>query len=165
LKAFLWYTREFNWPDNIELIATQHLREFLVYVRETKERWGSNCLRAKQPVNSTTVQKYYRALSVMFNWLISEEILSVNPLDRIKAPRAEKKVVKGLANTEVSTLISFMGNSFEGKRNKAMILVLVDCGLRLGELLNTKLADVNMEQQTIKVDGKTGERGQRPAGN
>jgi len=101
----------------------------------------------------------------MFNWLISEEILSVNPLDRIKAPRAEKKVVKGLANTEVSTLISFMGNSFEGKRNKAMILVLVDCGLRLGELLNTKLADVNMEQQTIKVDGKTGERGQRPAGN
>ena len=158
LKGFLWYTRTYSWPDNIALITTQHLREFLVYVRETKERWGSDCPRAKMLVNSTTVQKYYRALSVMLNWLITEEILTINPLDRIKAPRAEKKVVKGLANTEVSTLLSFMGNNFEGKRNKAMILVLVDCGLRLGELLNTRLSDINMEEQTIKVDGKTGER-------
>ncbi|MFC1962712.1 tyrosine-type recombinase/integrase, partial [Chloroflexota bacterium] len=39
-----------------------------------------------------------------------------------------------------------------------MILVLVDCGLRLGELLNLKLNDVSMEQQLLKVDGKTGER-------
>ena len=49
-------------------------------------------------------------------------------------------------------------NTFEGKRNKAIILVLVDCGLRLGELLNLKMADINMEQQILKVDGKTGER-------
>ncbi|MFC1962919.1 tyrosine-type recombinase/integrase, partial [Chloroflexota bacterium] len=38
------------------------------------------------------------------------------------------------------------------------ILVLVDCGLRLGELLNLKLNDVSREQQLLKVDGKTGER-------
>ena len=49
-------------------------------------------------------------------------------------------------------------NTFEGRRNKAIILVLVDCGLRLGELLNLKLVDINMEQQILKVDGKTGER-------
>jgi site-specific recombinase XerD len=34
----------------------------------------------------------------------------------------------------------------------------MDCGLRLGELLNIKMADVNMQQQLLKVDGKTGER-------
>jgi len=39
-----------------------------------------------------------------------------------------------------------------------MILVLVDCGLRLGELLNLTLSNVNMEQQILKVSGKTGER-------
>jgi len=48
--------------------------------------------------------------------------------------------------------------ALKGIRNKAIILVLVDCGLRLGELLNLKLIDVNMEQQLLKVDGKTGER-------
>ena len=49
-------------------------------------------------------------------------------------------------------------NTFEGRRNKAIILVLVDCGLRLGELLDLKIVDINMEQQILKVDGKTGER-------
>ena len=43
-------------------------------------------------------------------------------------------------------------------RNEAIILVLIDCGLRLGELLNIKVCDINMEQQLMKVDGKTGER-------
>ena len=50
------------------------------------------------------------------------------------------------------------GDTFDGIRNRAIILVLVDCGLRLGELLNIKSVDINMEQQLIKADGKTGER-------
>ncbi|MBA7487230.1 Tyrosine recombinase XerC [subsurface metagenome] len=77
---------------------------------------------------------------------------------KIKVPRAEKKVIKALISTEVSQLISSLGNTFEGIRNKAIILILVDCGLRLGELLNLKILDINMEQQLLKVDGKTGER-------
>ena len=71
---------------------------------------------------------------------------------------AEKKVIKALDCKGVNQLISALGNTFDGVRNKAIILVLVDCGLRLGELLNIKLSDVNREQQIIKVDGKTGER-------
>ncbi len=61
-------------------------------------------------------------------------------------------------STEVNQLISSIPNTFDGVRNKAIILILVDCGLRLGELLHIKMADINMEQQLMRVDGKTGER-------
>ena len=158
LKGFSWYARTYHWPDDVSLITTQHLREFLVYLRETPHRFNSNCPRAKQPVNSTTIQKYYRAISVLFNFLIREEQLVTNPLAKIKVPRSEKKVVNALDSNEVNQLINALGNTFEGKRNRAMILVLVDCGLRLGELLHLKMADMNVEQQLLKVDGKTGER-------
>jgi len=158
LKGFLWYATTYHWPDNIKAITTDHLREFLAYLRETPHRFNSTCPRAMKPINSTTVQKYYRALSVLFNWSIAEGILETNSLVKIKVPRAERKVIKALDNTGVNQLISHFGNTFEGIRNKAIILILVDCGLRLGELLNIKLADMNMEQQIIKVDGKTGER-------
>jgi integrase/recombinase XerC len=67
-------------------------------------------------------------------------------------------VIHALSYQEVNEIIFTLDTSFEGKRNKALILVLVDCGLRLGELLNLKLSDVNMEQQLFKVSGKTGER-------
>jgi site-specific recombinase XerD len=73
-------------------------------------------------------------------------------------PKAEKKVVKALSYAEVNQIVASFGNRFEDKRNKAMILVLVDCGLRLGELLNIRMPNIDMQQQLLKVDGKTGER-------
>ena len=158
LKGFLWYTNNYNWPDDISLITTNHLREFLAYLRDTPHRFNSTCPRAMKPINSTTVQKYYRALSALFNWSLNEGIISSNPLIKIKVPRAEKKVIKALSSNEVNQLLSVLENTFDGIRNKAMILVLIDCGLRLGELLNIKTSDINMEQQLMKVDGKTGER-------
>ena len=158
LKGFLWYATNYNWPDDINCVTTHHIREFLAYIRETAHRWGSTCPRAMKPVNSTTVQKYYRVLSALFNWLVNEELITTSPLVKIKAPKAEKMVIKALSSNEVNQLISVFGNSFQGKRNKAIVLVLVDCGLRLGELLNLTLSHVNMEQQLLKVSGKTGER-------
>jgi integrase/recombinase XerC/integrase/recombinase XerD len=89
---------------------------------------------------------------------VNEGVLETNSLVKIKVPRAEKKVIKALDSNGVNELTSALGNTFEGIKNKAMVLVLVECGLRLGELLNLKLADVNMKQQLLKVDGKTGER-------
>lgn len=134
-KGFLWYATNYDWPDDISEITTQHLREFLGYLRETPHRFNSKCPRAMRPINNTTIQKYYRALSVLFNWLVNEGILETNSLVKIKVPRAEKKVVKALDSNGVNEIIRAFGNTFEGKRNKAIILVLVDCGLRLGELL------------------------------
>ena len=158
LKGFLWYATNYGWPDDISAITTNHLREFLAYLRETPHRFSSTCPRAMKPINSTTIQKYYRALSALFNWSVSEGILETNSLVKIKVPKAEKKVIKALGSTEVNQLLEALGSTFDGVRNKAIILILVDCGLRLGELLNIELSDVNMEQQIIKVDGKTGER-------
>jgi integrase/recombinase XerC len=158
LKGFLWYTKNYDWFDDITAITTNHLREFLAYLRETPHRFNSTCPRAMKPINNTTVQKYYRALSALFNWSVNEGILETSPLVKIKVPRAEKKVVKALDCNEVNQVISSLPDTFDGIRNKAIILVLVDCGLRLGELLNIKMKDIDIDQQLMKVDGKTGER-------
>ena len=91
LKGFLWYASNHDWPDDIRAITTNHLREFLAYLRETPHRFNSTCPRAMKLINSTTIQKYYRALSALFNWSINEGILETNPLVKIKVPRAEKK--------------------------------------------------------------------------
>ncbi len=106
LKGFLWYTINYHWPDNIKAITTDHLRQFLAYLRETPHRFNSTCPRAMKPINSTTIQKYYRALSDLFNWCVSEGTLETSPLVKIKVPRAEKKVVKVLDSTGVNQLMS-----------------------------------------------------------
>jgi len=87
-----------------------------------------------------------------------EELAVSNPLLWIRTPEAEKKVVRGLAPEEVTKMLASFDRSFDGKRNRAMILILVDCGLRLGEVLRLNLTDVDLHQQLIKVSGRTGER-------
>jgi len=100
LKGFLWYTRNYHWPDDIKAITTDHLRQFLAYLRDTPHRFNSTCPRAKKPINSTTIQKYYRTLSAMFNWSVNEGILEMSSLVKIKVPREQKKVVKSLDSAE-----------------------------------------------------------------
>ncbi|MFA5316959.1 MAG: phage integrase N-terminal SAM-like domain-containing protein [Dehalococcoidales bacterium] len=39
LKGFLWYAGNYDWPDDISEITTQHLREFLAYLRDSKHRF------------------------------------------------------------------------------------------------------------------------------
>ena len=97
LKGFHWYASNYDWPDDITTVTTQHLREFLVYLRETPHRFNSTCPRAMKPINSTTVQKYYRALSALFNWSINEGILETSSLVKIKVPKAEKKDSNGIS--------------------------------------------------------------------
>ena len=58
LKGFLWYATNYDWPDDITAITTNHLREFLAYLRETPHRFNSTCPRAMKPINNTTIQKY-----------------------------------------------------------------------------------------------------------
>ncbi len=74
LKGFLWYATNYDWSADISEITTQHLREFLVYLRETDHRFNSTCPRAMRPVNNTTIQKYYRALSVSSNIVCSSPL-------------------------------------------------------------------------------------------
>ena len=112
LKGFLWYATNYNWPDDITAITANHLREFLAYLRETPHRFNSTCPRAMKPINNTTIQKYYRALSALFNWSINEGILETNNLVKIKVPRAEKKVIKALDSNGINQLIPALGNTF-----------------------------------------------------
>ncbi len=67
LKGFLWYAHNYNWIDDMGTITTSHIREFLAYLRETPHRFNSSCPRAQKPINATSIQKYYRALNVLFN--------------------------------------------------------------------------------------------------
>ena len=134
LKGFLWYASNYNLPDDVAAITTGHIREFLAYLRDSDHRFNSDHARTKRPLSSTSIQRYFRVLSRLFNWLIREEVLESTPLAKIRAPRAERKVISALDGVGVGELLNSFNNTFEGKRNQAIILVCVDCGLRLGEL-------------------------------
>ena len=158
LYPFLWYCQHYNLPDDVTAITTQHIREFLAYLRDNQVRFGGHSTLSRKPVNRTTIQRYYRVLCSLWTWLLAEELTTDNPLLRIRTPRPERKVIKALSPDEVKKLLASFDNSFDGKRNKAILFTLIDGGLRLGELLRLRLDDVDMQHQLLQIKGKTGER-------
>jgi hypothetical protein len=99
LGKFLWYVDAFGLPSDIEEITSTHIRAFLAYARVTdKDRWGSKRAGANKPISPTTIKGLYACLRVLFNWSISEGLLTVSPLATIKPPKDARHVIKALTD-------------------------------------------------------------------
>jgi integrase/recombinase XerC len=114
----------------------------------------------RKPASQTTANDYYRALHSFFNWLIREEFISENPFDNLKAPRIEKKVIQALSENEIERLLSLCSRKTAlDLRNRAILSLLIDCGLRVSELANINLADIDWESRSILIrKGKGGKQ-------
>jgi site-specific recombinase XerD len=114
---------------------------------------------ANKPISPTTIKRLYACLKVLFNWSKSEGLLAVSPLATIKPPKDARHVVKALTTEQISKCLRLLnGRGFLSVRNKALLLILVDTAIRLGELINLTVDSIDLKRQVIVVNGKTGER-------
>jgi site-specific recombinase XerD len=151
LEKFEWYLNKFG----IKTIDASTIRSFLGYVKDTENRWDSTNARANRMVSPTTVKSYYISLSALFTWAMEEQLITSNPAATVKKPKLPNKSVKGCEPETIKILINeFNGKSFNDLRNKAMLLMFLDTGLRLSELAGLTLSDINIEKGIIKIIGK-----------
>jgi integrase/recombinase XerD len=94
---------------------------------------------------------YYRAVSSFYRWTSRRQGFT-NPITPDMAPRRRKKTLYYLTTAELSALLALP----MPPRERAIISLLVDTGIRIGELL--RLAREDVQEEYIIVDGKTGQR-------
>jgi site-specific recombinase XerD len=103
---------------------------------------------------------YYRALRAFYNWLYSRKSgfnlnAQDNPILYVDPPKVERKILPSLTIEQVSALIKQAGSL----RDKAIISLLTDSGLRLSELANIKVNDIDWKHRLIKVRCKGNKEG------
>jgi integrase/recombinase XerC len=106
---------------------------------------------------ATTAFNHYRALRRWFNWMVGEKILAETPMSHIKPPKLPKLRKPVYTREQIIAqldLCSHWQRTFTGTRNRAIILVLYDTGMRLSEMIKTKIEDVDFDNEYIKVFGK-----------
>jgi site-specific recombinase XerD len=163
LKRFLWYTEQQNWPEDAKLITEWNIREFLAYVSGEINRWGvkgNGSESSRNRATYSTVHHYYCVLKAFFNWCVRDVYISESPLVKIKLANPKPNVVRPYTLQEIMKLLAICDHDFKnnakflGSRNKAVVLMLLDTGLRISELAGIKLEDIEMERGWIKVKGK-----------
>ena len=152
LRRFLRFSRANGYPDEPQKTTPIHIRGFLWYLASESNRWGSDNAASRKPACQSTVNHYYRVLNTFFGWLAKEGFITNNPVAHLKKPKVEHKVVQALSPAEIVRLLdACSGKSVLDVRNKAILCVLLDTGLRVSELANLKLEDVDTKTGAILV--------------
>jgi integrase len=96
---------------------------------------------------------YHKRLGVFFNWASARYGLG-NPLDQVRAPRLVAAPPRGLTSDQVARVVHHAGE--RSQQLRALVLLLVDTGLRISEALGLAWSDIGDGE--LQVDGKTGPR-------
>jgi len=101
---------------------------------------------------------YYRAIRAFCNWLYRQSYIKENPIVRVDPPKMTKIILPSLMNDQVEYLISEADNV----RDKCIISLFADSGVRLDELVNIKADSIDWESQTVIIWGKGGKQRKAP---
>lgn len=144
-RALLDYLREHGMPTTATGVAREHIEAFLGDLTD-------RCSPA-------TVAKHYRSLQQLFRWLVDDGEIARSPMERMRPPQVPEQPVDVLTDEELSRLLAACrGNTFENRRDTAMLRLLIDTGMRASELVGLTLEDLDFEADVAFVMGK-GRRG------
>lgn len=104
-----------------------------------------------QKYSPGTVDQIHRTMHSFFEFCVGERWLSANPMDRLKHPKPQAGPKPRLSLAQIKRLIHAVHLTEAGERNLAIILLMVDCGLRSGEVVNLRAGDVFIEEKRIYV--------------
>jgi site-specific recombinase XerD len=101
---------------------------------------------------------YFRAIRAFTNWLIRNDYVKDNPIRKVDPPKPKKKVLPSLTMNQVQILIEHADNL----RDKAIVSLLADSGMRLSELSTVKAQDLDWDNHTVLIWGKGGKQRRAP---
>ncbi|MED1093259.1 tyrosine-type recombinase/integrase [Bacillus paramycoides] len=128
-------------------------------------------LKSKQLMKVTTINTRLRALRSFYNFLDKNKLIDKNPMKNIKLLRDRQKTIETLDNQEIEKLIKTIRKqkTFIGFRDEVILLVFLDTGVRLSELVGINAEDVrhnkliirktkNLFERTVYLSDTTQER-------
>ena len=136
----------FQWLDNEDLkyknLQEDHINKYISFLFQRKMR-------------SSSVNRKISSIKSFYIFLVKRNFLKNSPLNDLVTPKQEKYLPESMSEAEVDKLLNSpdVANKIEN-RDKAMIEMLYATGMRISELVNLKITDVDMKRCVVKVFGK-----------
>jgi integrase/recombinase XerC/integrase/recombinase XerD len=137
LRRFARIAQEEGFPRDISEITPAHLYSYLgrytSYSMETRHR-------------------YFREIRCFFNWLIEAGHLEESPFRSLRNVRLPQKIVQPFSPDEVAKLLAFCNADTPiGARDRAILLTLLDTGVRCSELVQLDLDDLDLDAGRLRI--------------
>ena len=153
-----WVIKELDHSPKIEEVTTDQVRRYFTGLRTTTTAYEDHPYHPQEarPLSPSSICGYYTSLSSFFNWALREELIANSPMKNVPRPKVPKFIPDPFSEEEVRALLKGCKELPEESsiRAQAIILVLLDTGIRMSELLNMQLANLDLELGQAKVFGK-----------
>ena len=138
---------------NEKSVTTQDIRNFISHLVSEK-------------ISPRSQARIISGIKAFYKYLILEDYITDDPTLLIENPKIGLKLPEVLSVEEIELIISSIDLSKkQGQRNKAIIETLYSCGLRVTELINLKISNINFKEEYIKVIGKGNKERLTPIGS
>lgn len=140
ITEFITYCNNFN--KNYLNIKYTDIKSYLTHLYEKKYK-------------STTISRKISALRTFYAFLYDKNIVDKNVFEYITLPKKEKRLPKYLSNDDIDEIFKIIDISTPlGIRNRLILELLYGSGLRVSELCNIKLSDIDFSNKSIRIIGK-----------
>ena len=116
--------------------------------------------------NSSSVSRILATLRTFYKYLVRDGKIQKNPFSSIKNPKLPKKILEILDEQEVKKFLdSIPSSSYLELRDKAMFELLYSCGMRVSEIVDLKLSDIDFDEGLLRFIGKGNKERITPIGD
>lgn len=153
LMQFYQYLKIYfpNEPD-IDKIKKKYIRDFF------KSLYQDDVSNRTLARKTATIKSYFKYCTV-------NKLITINPALNLKTPKIKKDLPKFFTNTEMEKLLNLPDlDSKFGVRNRAIMELMYSCGLRISEVANVNLSDMDGGLSIIKIIGKGNKKRLVPIG-
>ena len=109
-------------------------------------------IRNERHLSATSIHQYDSALSSFYQYLIKQDVLDANPMDKIDRPKIKDRELKYLRHQQVMEFIS----SLKNPRDALLVRTIYATGMRVSEVCGMQIEHIDFTEETIRVRGKGG---------
>jgi integrase/recombinase XerD len=167
IKDFEMFLRfERNFSENTLDAYIRDIRKLKDYSEQNLENIGPDSISyenlqeyifalSKQKFSERSQARWISSIKAFFRYLMEDEIRKDNPSSLLEGPKLGLYLPDTLSLTDINKIIGAIEiSSKTGKRNQCIVEVLYGCGLRVSELIDIKISNINFKENYIKVTGK-----------
>jgi integrase/recombinase XerC len=122
-------------------VDSEHVRAF-----------SATCFR--KGLSPRSIQRRLSAARSFFRYLVRERVVATNPVTSIVSPKSKKRLPGNLDADRMARLLDIPGDGAIVDRDRAILELLYSSGLRLAELVDLNVGDVDVQDATVRVTGK-----------
>ena len=127
---------------DIYKVSYNYIKKYLIYMYDKKYK-------------ASSISRKISSLRAFYKYLYDKELVNKNIFKYISLPKKEKKLPKYITNEDVDIIFNIPNiNTPIGIRNRLILELLYGTGIRVSELCNIKLEDINFSEKSIRILGK-----------